>query len=105
MMMIGWPKACLKELMPYESATLGEFAGAAFSGFALLPVVQSALYAAGKCGLTRNPEQELSSPNRALLTEFLPKVEGKDKSSSEVDSNDGSPSSSDNGSSSSSDSI
>ena len=97
--MVGWPKACLNELMKYESATLNEFAGAAFSGFAVLPVVQCALYAAGKCGLTRDPEQMLSSPHHRLLAEFLPKVEGK---GSGEDSNDGEASSSNPSSSSSS---
>ena len=61
-LMIGWPKNRLEELLKYDAEKLAEFAGAAFSGFAVQPVVSSALYALGKCGVTGDPEQELSKP-------------------------------------------
>ena len=46
---------------PIPSRTLVEFAGAAFSGFAVQPVVLVALYGASKLGVTGDTEQELGN--------------------------------------------
>jgi len=69
MLFVGWPRERLSELIPMHGKKLVGFAGAAFSGFSLLPVIASALYGAGKLGITGDPAQELQStcdPKRSL---------------------------------------
>ena len=61
MLFVGWPRERLSELIPMHGKKLVGFAGAAFSGFSLLPVIASALYGAGKLGITGDPAQELQS--------------------------------------------
>ena len=62
MLFVGWPRERLAELLPMEGPMLRQFAGAAFSGFAVLPILTVSLYGAGKCGLTGDPAQELEEP-------------------------------------------
>jgi hypothetical protein len=64
MLMIGWPKEEINKIMKYTSSSLVTFAGAAFSGFAIVPVVTAAIYAAGRAGVTSDPDLELSQPSQ-----------------------------------------
>ena len=59
MLFVGWPSERLAELTKCKSSEMTAFAGAAFSGFALLPVFAAALFGAGKLGINGEPEQEM----------------------------------------------
>jgi hypothetical protein len=60
MLMIGYPESDIASLYQYSHKDTTEFAGAAFSGFSVLPVFTAALYGAGLAGLTADPDQALS---------------------------------------------
>ena len=60
MLMIGFPETNLAYLYEHSHKDTTEFAGAAFSGFSVIPVFTAALYGAGLAGLTGDPDQELS---------------------------------------------
>jgi hypothetical protein len=68
MLFVGWPRQRLTELLPFSSGALTDFAGGAFAGFAVCPVVTVALYGAGKVGLTGDEEQEIQVPTSTTST-------------------------------------
>jgi hypothetical protein len=61
MLMIGYPESNAGLLHQHTHKETTDFAGAAFSGFAVVPVFTAALFGAGLAGLTGDPDQELST--------------------------------------------
>ena len=57
MLFFGYPREKIDDLYKFDSSTLAKVAGRAFSGFAVMPVIMTALFGAGKLGITGDPEQ------------------------------------------------
>ena len=59
MLLMGWPRARLEELLEYKHTDLTKFAGAAFNGFSCVSIFSAAIYGAGLAGVTGETDQDL----------------------------------------------
>ena len=70
MFMIGWPKARADALLAHTNDELTAFAGGAFSGFSIIPVLTAVFYAAHVAGIKGDDTDDLTEVDHAKLSKL-----------------------------------